>query len=107
MKAQTIDRIELTRRKMAFKEAMKHTADTPAYPGAEEHTEPQFHGEKCPFNSEKCSFNDNICPFCGGEADLRYCLGDNYSVLCEKCLARITTYNTVKKAVRAWNKRTN
>ena len=60
MKAQTIDRIELTRRKMAFKEAVKHAAEVPAYPGAEEHTEPQFH-------SEKCSFNDNICPFCGGE----------------------------------------
>lgn len=52
---------------MAFKEAMKHATDVPAYPGAEEHTEPQFHGEKCPFNSEKCSLNDKICPFCAGE----------------------------------------
>ena len=84
MKAQTIDRIELTRRKMAFREAMRHghgimaevTKDNvkvwqdyfggvPAYPGAEEHTEPQFHGEKCPFHGKKCSFNDKICPFCG------------------------------------------
>ena len=53
MKAQTLDRIELTKRKMAFREAIKHVDDVPAYPGVEEHTEPQIHGD--------------FCPFCGGE----------------------------------------
>ena len=52
-KAQTLDRIELTKRKMAFREAIKHADDIPAYPGAEEHPEPQIQG--------------NFCPFCGGE----------------------------------------
>ena len=50
-KAKSIDRLELTRRKMAFREAMKHAHEVPAFPGAEEHLEDEA----------------NICPVCGGE----------------------------------------
>ena len=52
-KAKPIDRLELTRRKMAFKEAMKNMNDVPAAPGAEETQEHKLHGD--------------LCPFCGGE----------------------------------------
>ena len=57
-KAKTLDRLELTRQKMAAREAQRHGAwqeyfaDTPAYPGAEEHQE---------------RLDENTCPLCGGE----------------------------------------
>ena len=51
-KAKTLDRLEMTRRKMAFREAMKHTNEVPAVPGAEETQE---------------NFNEHSCPLCGGE----------------------------------------
>ena len=64
MKAKSLDRVELTRRKMAFKEAMKHAADTPAYPGAEEHQEPTYY---------------DACPYCGGKL--------THESGCVKCIA--------------------
>ncbi len=42
------ERLEATRRKMAFKEAMKHAHEVPAAPGAEETPEPEFDGVHCP-----------------------------------------------------------
>ena len=52
-KAKSIDRLELTKRKMAFREAMKHAHELPAFPGAEEHQESVF--------------DEYHCPLCGGE----------------------------------------
>ena len=70
-KAKSLNRLELTRQKMAAREAMKHGhgimaevtednvkawqeyfSDTPAAPGAEEHQE---------------HFDEHSCPMCGGE----------------------------------------
>ena len=53
-KAKPIDRVELTRRKMAFREMMKHAHDVPAAPGAEEHPDPVI-------------LDPYHCPVCGGE----------------------------------------
>ena len=47
------ERLEMTRRKMAFKESIKHAHEIPAAPGAEEHPEPVF--------------DEHHCPMCGGE----------------------------------------
>ena len=66
-KAKTLDRLELTRRKMAFREAMKHADEVPAYPGAEEHQEPLLDDE-------------HSCPVCGGEL-VRY----EGCYRCKKC----------------------
>ena len=55
MKAQTLDRIELTKRKMAFKEAIKHADDIPAYPGVEELLREENERKK----------NGDFCPVCG------------------------------------------
>ena len=43
----------MTRRKMAFRESMKHAHEVPAAPGAEAHPEP--------------TFDEYLCPMCGGE----------------------------------------
>lgn len=83
MKAQTLNRVELTRQKMAVREAMKHgqgimaevtkdnvkarqeyLSDTPAYPGAEEHQEPAYY---------------DACPYCGGKL--------THESGCVKCIA--------------------
>ena len=66
-KAKTLDRLELTRRKMAFREAMKHADEVPAYPGAEENQEPLLDDE-------------HSCPVCGGEL-VRY----EGCYRCKKC----------------------
>ena len=47
------ERLEITRRKMAFRENMKHAHKVPAAPGVEEHPEPMF--------------DENHCPYCGGD----------------------------------------
>ena len=47
-KAKPLDRVEMTRRKMAFREMMKHAHEVPAAPGALEHAEPKFDGIHCP-----------------------------------------------------------
>ena len=47
------ERLEMTRRKMAFKESMKHAHEVPAAPGALEHPEPVF--------------DEHHCSLCGGE----------------------------------------
>ena len=47
------ERLEMTRRKMAFKESMKHAHGVPAVHGALEHPEP--------------AFDEHHCPLCGGE----------------------------------------
>ena len=47
------ERLELTRRKMAFRENMKQAYKVPAAPGAEEHSESVF--------------DEHKCPICGGE----------------------------------------
>lgn len=47
------ERLEMTRRQMAFRESMKHDHKVPAAYGAEEHPEPIF--------------DDYHCPMCGGE----------------------------------------
>ena len=47
------ERLEMTRRKMAFKESMKHAHEVPAAHGALEHPEPVF--------------DEHHCPLCGGE----------------------------------------
>ncbi|MBR1437027.1 MAG: hypothetical protein IJ587_00690 [Synergistaceae bacterium] len=70
MKAKTIDRVALTQKKMdmakAFHEAMKHSDEVPAAPGAEEHPEP--------------AFDEYHCPYCGGEL-MRY----EGCYRCKKC----------------------
>lgn len=47
------ERLEITRRKMVFRENMKHAHEVPAALGAEEHPEPVF--------------DENHCPYCGGD----------------------------------------
>lgn len=47
------ERLEMTRRHMAFRESMKHAREVPAFPGAEEHPEPVF--------------DEHHCPVCGAE----------------------------------------
>ena len=49
------ERLELTQRKMAFREAMKHAHEVPAYPGMEELKAqyPKYKGER-------------VCPQCCG-----------------------------------------
>ena len=61
-KAKPLDRLELTRRKMAFREAMKHADEVPAYPGAEETNE-----------QIKTHDDGKHCPVCG--AELRHVAG--------------------------------
>ena len=68
-KAKTLDRLELTRRKMAFREAMKHADEVPAYPGAEETNE-----------QIKTHDDGKHCPVCGGEL-VRY----EGCYRCKKC----------------------
>ena len=63
-KAKTIDRLELTRRKMAFNEAKKHAADTPAYPGAEETMEHVLHGDLCPVCGRNTLIHESGCVKC-------------------------------------------
>ena len=48
------ERLEITRRKMAFRENMKHAHEVPAAPGVQEHLDPVI-------------FDANHCPECGGE----------------------------------------
>lgn len=64
-KAKPIDRLEWTRRKMAFREMIKHANEVPAALGAEEHQE---------------HFNEQSCPMCGGEL-VRY----EGCYRCKKC----------------------
>ena len=66
-KAKTLDRVELTRRKMAFKEMMKHAHEVPAAPGVEE-------------VDEKLLDDEHHCPYCGGEL-VRY----EGCFRCKKC----------------------
>ena len=61
------ERLELTRRKMAFREMLKHMSEVPAAPGAEEHQEPLLDDE-------------HSCPICGGEL-VRY----EGCYRCKKC----------------------
>ena len=65
-KAKPLDRVEMTRRKMAFREMMKHAHEVPAAPGAEEHQEPVF--------------DEHHCPLCGGDL-VRY----EGCYRCKKC----------------------
>ena len=53
-KAKPIDRLELTRRKMAFREMMKHAHEIPAAPGVEAHPDP-------------VPLDPHHCPVCGEE----------------------------------------
>ncbi len=64
MKAKPLDRVELTRRKMAFKEAMKHAHEVPAAPGAEEHQEPEIIGDICPFCGRNTLVHESGCVKC-------------------------------------------
>ena len=41
------ERLELTRRKMAFREMIRHSHEVPAAPGVLEHPEPEFDGIHC------------------------------------------------------------
>lgn len=74
-KAKPIDRVEWTRQKIAAREAQKHGhgimaevqeyfADTPAYPGAEEHQEQQLHGDTCPFCGRNTLIHESGCVKC-------------------------------------------
>ena len=65
-KAKTLDRLELTRRKMAFREMAKHAHEVPPALGVIEHLEK--------------SFDENHCPYCGGEL-MRY----EGCYRCKKC----------------------
>ena len=47
-KAKPLDRVEMTRRKMAFREMMKHAHEVPAAPGVEANPEPVFDEHHCP-----------------------------------------------------------
>ena len=64
-KAKTIDRLELTRRKMAFREMVKHMNEVPAAPGVEDL--PQRKEHECPnCGSEMQRFEGCWrCPKCG------------------------------------------
>ena len=53
-KAKPLDRLELTRRKMAFREMMKHADKVPPAPGVEEHPDPVI-------------LDPYHCPVCGKE----------------------------------------
>ena len=64
MKANTLNRLELTRRKMAFREMMKHAHEVPCAAGVEE----------LPPDDE------HTCPVCGGEL-VRY----EGCYRCKKC----------------------
>lgn len=49
-KAKPLDRLELTRRKMAFKEMMKHADEVPPATGVIEHmNDENFDGVHCPY----------------------------------------------------------
>ncbi len=82
VKAKTLDRVELTRQKMAAREAMKHGygimaevtkdnvkawqdyfSDTPAYPGAEEHQEPAYY-DACPYCGHHKLIHESGCVKC-------------------------------------------
>ena len=64
MKAKTLDRLELTRRKMAFREAMKNANEVPAYPGAEETQEQELHGDLCPVCGRNTLIHESGCVKC-------------------------------------------
>lgn len=82
-KAKPLNRLELTRQKMAAREAMKHGhgimaevtkenvkawqeyfSDTPAYSGAEEHQEQQLHGDTCPICGRNTFIHESGCVKC-------------------------------------------
>lgn len=48
------------------------------------------------------------CPHCGGKALIgRVPNEEMYRVMCAKCCASSAKYNTEKRAVEAWNRRTD
>lgn len=49
------------------------------------------------------------CPFCGGKAETDYAWDDynNPGVHCNDCGAYVFDYNSEKKAIEKWNRRTN
>ena len=53
-KAKPLDRVELTRRKMAFREAMKHTHEVEPAPGVLDNPDP-------------VQLDPYHCPVCGGD----------------------------------------
>lgn len=63
-KAKTLDRIELTRRKMAFQEMIKHADEVTAAHGAEEHQEQRLHGDICPFCGRNTLIHESGCVKC-------------------------------------------
>lgn len=60
------ERLELTRRKMAFQEMMKmkQSDEVTAAPGAEEHQEQQLHGDTCPFCGRNTLIHESGCVKC-------------------------------------------
>ena len=65
-KAKPLDRVEMTRRKMAFREMMKHAHEVPAAPGVNKNLETVF--------------DEYHCPLCGGDL-VRY----EGCYRCKKC----------------------
>ena len=68
-KAKTIDRLELTRLKMAFKANLKAAVSNvslsnSAYPGAEETMEHVLHGDLCPVCGRNTLIHESGCVKC-------------------------------------------
>ena len=58
------ERLEMTKKKMAFRESLKYTNDIPAAPGAEEHQEKEIKGNLCPNCNTEGIIHESGCIRC-------------------------------------------
>lgn len=63
-KAKTLDRLELTKRKMAFRENMRNAKNVTPAPGAEDFPEPDTSGDVCPMCGHHNLIHESGCVKC-------------------------------------------